>query len=127
MVPVAAQAPVTFKANANLVIIDVSAKDKGGMPVEGLKADDFIVLEDGKPQKISVFEYQRISSKPEPLKEVTLDDQFAAAGGAEDNDHVRDAGADSVSRQAADGVLLRLFLDADLRTSCARRTARSST
>ena len=77
MVPVAAQAPVTFKANANLVIIDVSAKDKGGMPVEGLKADDFIVLEDGKPQKISVFEYQRISAKPEPLKEVTLDDQFA--------------------------------------------------
>ena len=47
------------------------------MPVEGLKADDFIVLEDGKPQKISVFEYQRISAKPEPLKEVTLDDQFA--------------------------------------------------
>ena len=36
--------------------------------MEGLKADDFIVLEDGKPQKISVFEYQRISSKPEPLQ-----------------------------------------------------------
>jgi VWFA-related protein len=76
MLPAAAQAPVTFKANANLVIIDVSAKDKGGLPVEGLKPDDFIVLEDGKPQKISVFEYQRISSKPEPLKEVTLEDQF---------------------------------------------------
>ena len=25
----------TFKANANLVIIDVSAKDKGGLAVEG--------------------------------------------------------------------------------------------
>ena len=35
------------------------------------------MLEDGKPQKISVFEYQRISSKPEPPKELTLDDQFA--------------------------------------------------
>ena len=66
----------TFKANANLVIIDVSAKDKGGLTVEGLKAEDFTVLEDGKPQKISVFEYQRISSKPEPLKQLTLDDQF---------------------------------------------------
>ncbi len=76
MLTAAAQAPVTFKANANLVIIDVSAKDKGGLPMEGLKADDFIVREDGKPQKISVFEYQRISAKPESLKEVTLEDQF---------------------------------------------------
>ena len=72
-----AQAPVTFKANSNLVIIDVSAKDKGGLAVEGLKAEDFTVLEDGKPQKVSVFEYQRISSKPEPLPELKLEDQFA--------------------------------------------------
>ena len=73
---VMAQTPATFKANANLVIINVTAKDKGGLAVEGLKAEDFTVLEDGKPQKVSVFEYQRISSKPEPLKELTLDDQF---------------------------------------------------
>ena len=66
----------TFKANANLVILDVTAKDKGGLTVEGLKPDDFMVLEDGKPQKISVFEYQKISSTPEPPKEVKLEDQF---------------------------------------------------
>jgi VWFA-related protein len=71
-----AQTPVTFKANSNLVIVNVTAKDKGGLAVEGLKAEDFTVLEDGKPQKVSIFEYQRISSKPEPLKELTLDDQF---------------------------------------------------
>src|SRR5262245_36101980 len=82
LLPVTAQQPaapgtVTFKANSNLVIVNVSAKDKGGLGVEGLKAEDFTVLEDGKPQKVSVFEYQRISAKPEPLKEITLDDQFA--------------------------------------------------
>ena len=66
----------TFKANANLVILDVTAKDKGGLTVEGLKADDFTVLEDGKPQKISVFEFQKISSTPEPPKEIKLEDQF---------------------------------------------------
>jgi len=82
LLPVSAQQPaapgaVTFKANSNLVIVNVSAKDKGGLPVEGLKAEDFTVLEDGKPQKVSVFEYQRISARPEPLKEITLDDQFA--------------------------------------------------
>ena len=65
-----------FKGGANLVILDVTAKDKGGMPIEGLKISDFTVLEDGKPQKISVFEYQHISSEPEPPKEVTLEDQF---------------------------------------------------
>src|SRR5689334_12549737 len=66
----------TFKANANLVILDVTAKDKGGLTVEGLKADDFTVLEDGKPQKITVFEFQKISVTPEPPKEVKLEDQF---------------------------------------------------
>ena len=71
-----AQTAPTFKANANLVIVNVSATDKAGMPVAGLKAEDFTVLEDGKPQKVSVFEYQRISSKPEPLNQLTLDDQF---------------------------------------------------
>src|ERR1035441_10064796 len=76
VLPVMAQTAPTFKANANLVIVNVSATDKAGLPVEGLKAEDFTVLEDGKPQKVSVFEYQRISSKPEPLKELTLDDQF---------------------------------------------------
>src|ERR1035438_5676884 len=71
-----AQTAPTFKANANLVIVNVSATDKAGLPVAGLKAEDFTVLEDGKPQKVSVFEYQRISSKPEPLNQLTLDDQF---------------------------------------------------
>jgi len=78
---VPAQAPAnngttTFKINSNLVIVDVSAKDKSGKPIEGLKAGDFVVLEDGKPQKISVFEYQHIASEPEPPPAVSLDDQF---------------------------------------------------
>src|ERR1035441_5031330 len=76
LLPSRAQTAPTFKANANLVIVNVSATDKAGLPVEGLKAEVLLVRKDGKPQKVSVFEYQRISSKPEPLKELTLDDQF---------------------------------------------------
>src|SRR6266568_245253 len=64
--------PLKFTANSNLVILDVTAKDKGGLTVEGLKAEDFTVLEDGKPQKVSVFEFQKISSTPDPPKPVTL-------------------------------------------------------
>ncbi len=66
----------TFHANANLVIVDVTVKDKAGQPIDGLTADDFTVLEDRKPQKISVFEYQHIATEPEPPPAVTLADQF---------------------------------------------------
>jgi VWFA-related protein len=66
----------TFSANSNLVIVDVTIKDKTGKPIDGLKQDDFTVLEDGKPQKISVFEYQRLTMITEPLPTLSLDDQL---------------------------------------------------
>ena len=49
-----------------LVVVNVSAKDKSGKPIEGLKASDFTVTEDGKPQKISVFEFQRLEEAAAP-------------------------------------------------------------
>ncbi|MGO9897324.1 MAG: VWA domain-containing protein, partial [Bryobacteraceae bacterium] len=64
--PPQAPAPI-FTANAHLVIVDVTVKDpKTGRPIEGLKPTDFTVLEDGKPQKISVFEFQKLAMDPEP-------------------------------------------------------------
>jgi VWFA-related protein len=65
-----------FTSNANLVIVDVKAKDKNGAVVEGLKAEDFTVLEDGKPQKISIFEFQHIATDPEPPETLKLTDQL---------------------------------------------------
>jgi VWFA-related protein len=59
-----------------LVIVDVTIKDKSGKPIEGLKPEDFTVLEDNKAQKISVFEYQRITMESEPPPTLTLDDQL---------------------------------------------------
>jgi len=38
-----------FEVTTTLVIVNVSVKDKNGKPVEGLKATDFTVSEDGKP------------------------------------------------------------------------------
>jgi VWFA-related protein len=55
-----------FSSTTNLVIVNVSIKDKSGKPLTGLKKEDFTVLEDDKPQAIAVFEEQRLSSEPLP-------------------------------------------------------------
>jgi len=72
----AQQAQPTFTANSNLVIVDVTVRDKSGRPIDGLKAGDFVVFEDGKPQKISVFEFQKLSDEPEPPPKLALSDQI---------------------------------------------------
>ena len=56
----AAKKSFKFEANSQLVVVNVSAKDKNGAPLDGLKASDFTVTEDGKPQQIKVFEFQRL-------------------------------------------------------------------
>ena len=47
-----------LKSNTRLVVVDVVARDHNGQFVSGLTADDFIVLENGKPQKVSGFSFQ---------------------------------------------------------------------
>jgi VWFA-related protein len=60
----------TFRTNTNLVIINVAIKDKSGKAVEGLKKDQFTLLEDGKPQQISVFELEHLNGETLPPLEV---------------------------------------------------------
>lgn len=64
--PETGQVP-TFQANANLVLVDVVVRDKG-KPVEGLQQADFQVLEDGKPQAITVFEEHKATDVQESAK-----------------------------------------------------------
>src|SRR5258708_9346542 len=52
-----------FTSNTNLVVVDVYARDKSGKPVLDLKKEDFTILEDGKPQIISIFELQKLDSE----------------------------------------------------------------
>ena len=56
----------TFVTNANVVIVDVTVKDKAGNAIDSLDKDDFIVLEDGKPQTVNIFEHQKLTMDPEP-------------------------------------------------------------
>jgi VWFA-related protein len=66
----------TFTSNSNLVIVDVTVQDKSGRPIDGLKPADFAVFEDGRPQKIAVFEFQKLSEEPEPPPKLALADQL---------------------------------------------------
>jgi len=59
---------VKFESNVQLVVMDLTVKDKSGKPIEGLTEKDFTITEDGKPQDIKVFKFQRLEEEalPEP-------------------------------------------------------------
>lgn len=48
--------PATIKTSSRFVVLDVLVTGKLGQPVHGLKPQDFLVLEDGKPQQVRGFE-----------------------------------------------------------------------
>jgi VWFA-related protein len=51
----------TMKVQSDIVLTNVVVRDKKtGAVVKGLKASDFTVLENGKPQKIASFDYQNV-------------------------------------------------------------------
>ena len=62
--PQAKDSPATLRTNVHLVVLDVVAVDDHGRPVADLNRDDFVVLEDGKPQQLKQFE-NRVAA-PEP-------------------------------------------------------------
>ncbi|HKS72133.1 MAG TPA: VWA domain-containing protein, partial [Terriglobales bacterium] len=45
----------TIRVSTHMVLVDVVVTDKQGKPVSGLHADDFVVEENGKQQKIAAF------------------------------------------------------------------------
>jgi VWFA-related protein len=51
----------TIKVQSNIVLTNVVVRDKKtGQVIKGLKAEDFTILENGKPQKIASFDYQNV-------------------------------------------------------------------
>jgi len=60
--------PVTFAVEVGYVEVDAIVTDRNDQPVRDLKREDFIVLEDGKPQQIDLFTQIDIPyERPEPL------------------------------------------------------------
>jgi len=47
---------LTFASDVRMIRLDVSVVDSAGRPVRGLTAENFAILENGKPVELSVFE-----------------------------------------------------------------------
>jgi VWFA-related protein len=60
----AQQTEYTFRAQSELVLVDVSVRDRNGNLVRDLKPEDFTVLEDNKPQKLSSFDIENMENTP---------------------------------------------------------------
>ena len=66
-----AKRPV-FRGNTQIVSVDVIVRDGSGQVVRNLKASDFEVTEDGKPQDVSSFSFEEISDAPKGPATVDL-------------------------------------------------------
>jgi VWFA-related protein len=76
-----AQAPAqprpTFRANTQIVSVDVIVRDGSGNVVKGLTAADFEVTEDGKAMPIRSFTFEEIAEHPKGIETADL---LATAG-----------------------------------------------
>lgn len=98
------QPPITFRAEINYVEVDARVLDAQGAFIPDLKAGDFQVLEDGKPQQVTAFSLVNI-----PVER--LERPLFASRPIEPD--VR------TNLQAADGRIYLLVLD-DLHTNALR-------
>jgi VWFA-related protein len=60
------QRDFTFKVTSDLVLVNVVARDKKGNLITDLKREDFTLLEDNKPQKISSFDIENTEMAASP-------------------------------------------------------------
>ena len=78
----AAKGPDTglrISTTTQLVVEDVLIKGKDGRPIPDLKASDFTITEDGKPQEIKVFEFQSLEGEASPSAKPTVSPATAIA------------------------------------------------
>jgi VWFA-related protein len=54
--PASTQPAATFRTSTDLVVVDVVARDAQHHSIRGLTPADFVLLENGKPQTVKVFE-----------------------------------------------------------------------
>ncbi len=75
------QSGYVLQANSRVILTDVTVTDKQGNPVHGLKASDFRIFDNKKPQDIASFEeHSKDDTAPAP--------QLVSAAGVYSNDYL---------------------------------------
>ena len=75
------QSGYSLQANSRVVLTDVTVTDKQGNPVHGLKASDFRIFDNKKPEDIASFEeHSKDDTAPAP--------QLVSAAGVYSNDYL---------------------------------------
>jgi len=93
-----------LRIESNVVRIDVEVTDRSGKPVKGLKASQFSVTDDGKPQPISTFSYEDIEAV-ETAGETSAKPLVIAV------DSPTPAAAEAAGEQTRDRRMIVLFFD----------------
>jgi VWFA-related protein len=73
----------TFRTGANLVRVDVTVLDSHGKPVPALGPADFLIEEDGVPQKVTSLKYIEANGLPAPGDDTSLPIRSAEHAAAE--------------------------------------------
>jgi VWFA-related protein len=103
---VPAQTDYVFRSRTEVVLVNVTVRDKDGNFVRNLKSEDFTVLEDNKPQKVLSFDLENTDAVPAThVAQVKLLNTPSAAGKTE-----TPAGASS-SSAFKDRRMIVLFFD----------------
>lgn len=56
------QSEYTFRVSSDLILVNVTVRDKNGNFITGLKRGDFTILEDNKPQKVVSFDLENVDA-----------------------------------------------------------------
>src|SRR5258705_13765211 len=94
------------RVTSELVLVNVVVRDKKGGLVTDLKKDDFTLLEDGKRQAISTFDFENVDElKTAGAAEATV------SGAAPDSGSLLHSNEQPASLNARDRRLMLLFFD----------------
>jgi VWFA-related protein len=91
------QTGAVFRAESDLVLVNVTVRGKSGKFVPGLKPENFTILEDNKPQKIVSFDVENVDNVPatdvaqaKPLPEAASGPASPAPSAADTADMFKD-------------------------------------
>lgn len=107
--PAQQESEYTFHTQSDLILVNVTVRDKSGNFVRGLKPADFTILEDNKAQKISTFDVEDVDAIAN--QEVAQTKALANVPDEKQSTGTTTPAAPDLSAQFKDRRLIVLFFD----------------